>query len=194
VSGAAIEASGQCKLGRTMGTEALGLERVEGLGTLAALPIIADRGMSFAGWTSESVPARQLGEMQELLRVRQSPPPIHEHEDGNRTEPNVSRPNGIADKRGDSHEPEDGSNHQTASATEDEPEQGAQDLSAIERIDRQNVEEKKCHIDIKHRVNQRPQIGNSRVPTEQEADPSDAHHDWGECNVDQGAGGDAPKS
>src|SRR5260221_9837109 len=80
----------------------------------------------------------------------------------------------------------------TTRAPEHKPKQGAKNLAAIERIDRQNVEDQQTDIDIKNSVNQSPQVGDCRIPAQQEAHAPDAHDDWGEHYVHQRPSSDAP--
>src|SRR5208282_645948 len=120
---AAIQALRHPEVGRTVGADGLSLESVECLPTLAALPEVADRRCGFARRTSKSVPARQLCEAQQRLRVSQSAPAIQQHEDGDHPEPRGMHPEGETDEAGHAQEAEDHGYHQASSASQHKPEQ-----------------------------------------------------------------------
>src|SRR5262245_12241236 len=60
-------------------------------------------------------------------------------------------------EQSDSHDTgkaDDGRDDETARAADDEPQQRAKDLPAVERVDRQEVEEQQAKIDERHRPQQ----------------------------------------
>ncbi len=60
-------------------------------------------------------------------------------------------------------EAEDSGDHQTAGASEDKPEQGPEDLSAIERVNRQDVEDEKADVDDVERSDQHIDVRSGKV-------------------------------
>jgi hypothetical protein len=102
-------------------------------------------------------------------------------------------PESETDEADDADETEDRAYHQAPGAPQDKPEQGPKDLATIEGIDGENVEKQQADIDIKDPVNQCPQVGDGRVPTQQKAHAPDRHDDWSQGDVYQRSGGDAPE-
>src|SRR5208282_5204307 len=73
---AAIQALRHPEVGRTVGADGLSLESVECLPTVSALPEVANGRRGLTGRAGKPVPARQLCETQQRLRVAQSAPAI----------------------------------------------------------------------------------------------------------------------
>src|SRR5438270_2960035 len=130
----AIQASRSRELGPAVRTHCPGLKSVERLSAVGALPILTDRWRSVAARTLKAVAARKLGHLQEILRVLQAAPAIHQHVEGNDPQPGVARINGKPDASDYSQESKDGGDQQATSSPEDKPKQRTQYLSAIQRI------------------------------------------------------------
>src|SRR5712692_2103078 len=116
IHSAAVQALRHGKLGRTVWTDSPGLERVEWLPAPPALPEVPDRRCCFAPRTDKPVPTRQLCETRQRLGMPQSAPAIHEHEDGEHSEPDGMDPHGEDDEPGHAEEADDRGHHQAAGA------------------------------------------------------------------------------
>ena len=91
--------------------------------------------------------AWKLCHTQKRLRVLEPAPAIHQHEEGESAVPQRSSPEGEADESCNSNEPENRSDHQAMGPSNDEPQQGTKNLTAVERIDGKNIEDEKPDID-----------------------------------------------
>ena len=76
---AAIEAARGWKLRAAIGADGSCLERVEGLPTLAALPVFAGRWSRVAGRTGVAGTAREFLHLRKRLRVFETAPAVHPH-------------------------------------------------------------------------------------------------------------------
>jgi hypothetical protein len=79
--------------------------------------------------------------------VLQAAPAIHQHEDGYRSQPDVLSPDSETDEAGDPYQAEYCGYHQAASAAQHKPEQGAENLAAIQRIDGKDIENQQPLVD-----------------------------------------------
>ena len=77
----------------------------------------------------------------------QSAPAVHQHEDGDRPEPDVLLPESEGNEASYANEAEDRRDHQAAGAAQDKPEERTEDLAAIQRVDGKNVEGQKAYVD-----------------------------------------------
>jgi hypothetical protein len=122
------------------------LEGVEGQPAFSALPEVSHRGRCLACWAGKPVPARQLCETQQGPRVLQAAPAIHQHEDGDRSEPDGFHPDGEGDNPGHAHKAKDRGHHQAAGSSEYKPEQRAKNLAAIQGINWQDIEDQQVLV------------------------------------------------
>src|SRR3982074_342855 len=77
---------------RAMGADSPGLEGIKRLLALPAAPVLSDRRRHFATRAHKSLATRQFGETHQVLRMPQSAPTIHQHEDRYRCVPYGTRP------------------------------------------------------------------------------------------------------
>jgi hypothetical protein len=123
------------------------LERVELLAAFSTSPEFANRGRRFAVRAGEAIAARKLCELRQSLRLFQAAPATHQHEESDRTQPDILPPQRQTDETNDAYQSDDCSDHQTASAPKHKPEQGAEDLAAVEGINGQDIENQQAEVD-----------------------------------------------
>lgn len=81
-----------------------------------------------------------------------SSPTIQQNEGGNGRVPHRSPRQGESDESENADEAKDSGDHQAAGTPDHEPEQTAQDLAAVERINWQNVVGEQEEVDIENRL------------------------------------------
>ena len=123
-----------------MGTYRMRFEGIKSFETSGAAPKRAEDGRLAAGRTSESAAPRQFGNASENACLQQTSPAIEQNENRNNADPDLLSQNSDEDEAGHAREPDDRRNHQTPRSSEDKPEQRVKDLSTIEGIDWQDVE------------------------------------------------------
>lgn len=155
----AIEALRRGELGVAVGTGRSGRESVEGLAAASALPVGAERGSSVAGGAGKSLTARQLRHAKQSLRMFESSPTVDCHVDGDRAQPEVSFEECERDKSGDAEQAQDRCRHQAAGAAQDKPKQGTENLAAIQRIDRKDIEDEETRVDVQNGANEFVDVG-----------------------------------
>jgi hypothetical protein len=109
--------------------------------------------------------------------VLESAPAIHEQEDGDRAKPTVAPPKRQPNECGNTDKSEQCGYQQTSGAAHHEPEQRTENLAAIKRVDREDIERQQPNIDPENRVKQRMQVGDGRIPAQQKAHPADDDDD-----------------
>src|ERR1700731_3473293 len=77
---------------RAMRADSASLEGIKGLLALPAAPVLSDRRRHFAARAHESLATRQFRETHQVLRMPQSAPTIHQHEDRDCCVPHGTRP------------------------------------------------------------------------------------------------------
>src|SRR5580700_9082721 len=163
---ATVQTPGCGEPGAAVGTDALSLEGIEGLTALAALPEVSHWWCGVAAGTGKAVAAWQLRQTREEARVLPSTPAIHQHEDSENSIPNRLRIYRQNDEPGHADEAEDGGDHETAGASEHKPKQRTQNLAAIERIDRQDVEDQQAEVDVCDGAQKLVEVGNGFIPSQ----------------------------
>src|SRR6202051_1455812 len=131
----AVHTLGHGKLSSAARADGAGLESVELLPAFSALPKLANRWRRLAVGAGESFPTGQLCKLDQRLRVLQAAPATHQHEESDRSQQDVSAPEGKTDESGDSDQANDRGDHQAARAAQHKPDQGAEYLAAIQRVD-----------------------------------------------------------
>jgi hypothetical protein len=129
-------------------TDTLSLEGIERLATLSTLPEVSHRWRGVAAGTGIAIAARQFCQAQEDAGMLQAAPAVQQQKSGHDAVPRRPRVNRQDEKAGYTEKSEDGGDHQAAGASQDEPEQGAQNLAAVQRVDRQDVEDQQTDVDI----------------------------------------------
>src|SRR5580698_739596 len=163
---ATSQAPGRCEAGATMRTDALGLKSVERLAALATLPEVSDRRRGVAAGASEAVATGQLRQTGQESCVLQPSPAIHQHEGGENAVPDGLSPHRQNDEPDYADETDHRRYHQAAGASEDEPEQGAEDLAAIERVDGKDVEDQQADVDVCDGAQEGVKVGNGFIPAQ----------------------------
>lgn len=143
----AIETLRRGELKMAIRTDCAAFKSVEGLPAMPAFPICAGWRRGLAGWASVAVTTREFCDAKKRLRVLESAPAVHEHEERERAEPHVLSDESQNDESDNSDQSENGCDHQAAGASEDEPQHRPKDLTAIEGIDWQDIEDQKSAID-----------------------------------------------
>src|SRR5207247_10130820 len=124
---------------RRAGTAAL--KRVERVLAVWALPEVAERRFSFASRTYKSTSAWKLGDSRQRPCVLQSTPAIQQHKGRDHAKPHRLQPDGDSNEPDYAYHPKNSCGHEAASAAQHEPEQRTQNLAAVERVNRQHVED-----------------------------------------------------
>ena len=155
---ATIKALSGWKLGSALRADGPGFERIKGLAALAASPIRTHGRSCITGGAGVSIAAGQLGEAKQVSRMLESTPAIHQNKNSESGKPDGLPVDGQGYESGHAKQTEDGRNHQARSASNDEPEQGTQNLSAIERVDGQNVKDQQCKINVEHRLQKQEKV------------------------------------
>jgi hypothetical protein len=155
---AAIEALCCGVLRTTVRTDSARFERVERLSTLSAFPIRSNWGSCVAGRTCESRATWELGHPQKSLGLFKPGPAVHCHEDGNRAQPRVLSPDCKSDERDGPKQAKNGRSHQAPGAAKHKPEQRSQNLTAIQGIDRKDVEDEEPLVNKGHPAHEVKQI------------------------------------
>ena len=142
----AIEAGGRFKSCGTLRADSAGLEGVELRIALVATPDWTNRGIGPATGAGETLAARDFLEVAQSARGFEAAPAVHSGVGGDQ-----ARPYGLSleckqQQRRDSKESEKRGNQQAARSAQRKPEQGAQDLSAIEWVNGQDVEDEQNEI------------------------------------------------
>ena len=105
-------------------------------------------------WTGKPITTRNLRDLQQRPCLLQAAPAIEEHEYCNCGEPHVADPKCEPDKANHSHKSQNGGDEQATCSSKNEPQQAAKDLAAVERVDRQHVEDKKTDVDAQDGANE----------------------------------------
>lgn len=132
-----------------MRAEALRRKSVERLAAFAATPEISHRRHGFAIGTGKTFAARRVRHFRHRARLHQSVPAIQQDEHADDSEPKIFRPDRKRNQSGDADKSDDARDEQTVGASKNKPEQRAQDLSAVERINRQHIKNEQDEVDIK---------------------------------------------
>src|SRR5690349_20461330 len=111
---AAIQTSRGGILSRTVWADCASLKGIECLPAVFAFPESTQRRRGLAGRTNIAGTARQLRYTQQILRVSQAPPTVHQHEDRDGGQPHVLDPERQADEADDPHKTKNCRDHQTA--------------------------------------------------------------------------------
>ena len=146
----AIEAGGFFETRGALRTDAAGLEGVELGCTLIATPVGSDGRRGSATRAGESLAAGDFLKLAQGAGGFEAVPAIHAGIGGDEAQPDRLLPQCQQDKTGDPNKAENRSDQQAARSSERKPEQRAQDLTAIERIDGQNVEDKEAKINLEN--------------------------------------------
>jgi hypothetical protein len=77
----------------------------------------------------------------------QSSPAVHEHENRDRPEPEIPAHKCPDNEAGDSEKSQNCGDHQAASSSQDKPEKGSKNLTPIQGIDGQDVEDQQAYVD-----------------------------------------------
>ena len=135
-------------LGRAGDTR--GFEHVEGLAALSARPVFSQTGG--AVWQVGQAKPSRRGSFARRKRARAAAAPaVHEHEGGESTVPDGLRPDGETDESRHSIKPKIVATINCV-LTHHKPEKGSENLTAIQRIDRKDVERQQADINPEDRV------------------------------------------
>ena len=129
-----------------MRTDGLGLKGVELLPAIPTDTKGPDRGRHLADRARESGPPLPSGRAYQLQPVSQTLPAVEEDKYGYDADPDRLCDDCKQDKGPDANEAYDRHGDQAPGAADQEPEQGAEDLSAVQGIDGQEVEDQQTHI------------------------------------------------
>src|SRR5580698_5261642 len=143
----ALQAIRRSKLRPAMRTGCVILKDVETLTAPSAFPKLADRGRGLASRTNISVTPRQVGDGRHSLRLPKTAPADGQDVEGNNSQPGIL-PN-EDDETGRADQSDYGRRHQAPVAAHHKPQQRSQNLSAIQRINRQNIENQQAEINVR---------------------------------------------
>ncbi len=141
---AAIQTARRGELRAATRTNRLRFKYIERFPTFAAQPKGALGRGALAGRTGQSVVTRRPRGARQDPRLEQTSPAIQENEHANYAKPDRARHYGGPDQRGRPHESDDRRDHQAARAPHYKPKQGPKNLPAIERIDREQIEDQQA--------------------------------------------------
>src|SRR6185312_6280951 len=190
---AAIEAAAAGEGGAAGGAGARGGKEIERLAAGGAVPEGAGGRGDAAGGTEEAGLAGQFGELAQGAGVAQAAPTTQKDKGINHSQPQIAGQERRQAEQAGPHDPNGGGGKQAASAAEGEPEQGAEDLAAIERVDGEEVEDEQAQVDVEQGMDEGERVGMGEHPERGGAGVPGEPQEGGEGDVDQGAGGKAPE-
>ena len=141
------EARRALRTGRVIG------KRVELGPARTATPKIAGGRRGMTNRARVPFPARRFGDAGETLCELVSFPTAHADERRNDAQPDRLRPECQNDKTRRAHKSDDRGHRQTLQRPDDKPEQRPENLAAIERIDREEIEDEDHEIHQRHGIN-----------------------------------------
>ena len=145
-----------------------------------------------AGPLSEQA-ARQLCLLQQFARLLKSAPAAEQQINRDEAEPVITVLGGEGDEAEDAHDSKHRGHHQAARFAQHEPQQGAQDLAAVEGIDGQDVEYEQTDIDLQESPQDVVSIRVGVGPAQRIRGIDKADEDRRQGHVDQRARGNAPQ-
>ena len=141
-----------------------------------------------AGWAAECLCVVHFHELQESASLVEAVPALYSSEGGEEEEPEAAEPGGEADDGGGADEADDGGDHEASCLADDEPEERAEDLAAVEGVDGEEVEDEEEGIDEEDGIEEVLEVsGGGRDVFGQDIGDGD------EDDVDERAGDDAPE-
>jgi hypothetical protein len=143
----AVEAGGFVETSSALRTHATLLKRIELGCALVTTPERAHGRWVAATRTGESRAPRNLFQFSQSAGSFESVPAIHPGIGGDQAQPDGLLVQRQKDKAGDPYKSENRCDEQAARAPEWEPEQRTEDLSAIEGVDGQDIEDEEIKID-----------------------------------------------
>ena len=135
-----VQACCHSELGCAVWTDRLRLERIESFPALPAHPKVPDRRRCSARWTGKSVASRRFQNTRQRLRLSQSSPATRQDEHRQDSKPDGLHSQSENNKPSHADKTDDRGHHQTAGPSHRKPEQGPKNLTAVQWIDRQQIE------------------------------------------------------
>src|SRR5579871_5915869 len=123
----------------------------------------------------------------------QSAPTVHKHENRNGREPEIPAHKCPDNETGDSDESQNRCHHQASRAPQDKPEKGAKNLTTVQGIDRENVEDEQADINSEDGTDQFVNVRQGIHPSCISPEDEDRIENWSEGYVYERAGSDTPQ-
>jgi hypothetical protein len=127
--------------------------------------------------------ARQLCETKQRPRLLQSAPAIHQNERGQNSEPHGLHSQREDDEPSHTEETDDRGRHQTASAAHYKPKQGPKNLAAIERINREHIEDQQAQVNQRDGSQQQEDVWHLLRQSERPHCAAQDHEDRNENHI-----------
>jgi hypothetical protein len=114
--------------------------------------------MGVARRAGEITAAREAFVLSQRAGLRETAPALHDAEGGQRHEPDIRFPKCIGPHRHRAENTNDGGDEKAVARADKEPQNGTEDLAAVERVNRQKIEYQQCEIDRCDRIEEVIQI------------------------------------
>ena len=158
-----------------------------------AAPKVSERGRCFANGTGIFQTARHFLQLRQCACLLPASPTSHQDKNGHDADPDgfeIERQNQQSHR---AEEPNRCGNHQASRAPENEPQERAQNLPAIERKNRQEIEEQQSCIDVNQRPKKSLPIRPSFTPPHPLSEHRPRQRERKQDDIDQRPGGNGPK-
>ena len=120
-------------------------------------------------------------------------PAIHQDEDSQSREPQGLLIERESYESQHANQAQNGRNHEAASSSQNKPEERSQNLTAVERVDRKEIENQQSEIDVEDCLQKPKEIVLAGRQARNAAGPDDNPQYGKKHNVDEGTRGDAPE-